>query len=156
MTWERLDFAWWKPPVGAETGGDVVGDERLGVGELSGKEADANVPVLLVQKVDTSNIQNETSANWVSRAEGLTGCLSPFLGGTTAMGEELSSACGRARGPHSPRRVPCRAGRRARRSKRERTTACESRVLTGLGDLRAPRTAPDWAGNRERREREVF
>ena len=109
MTWERLDFAWWKPPVGAETGGDVVGDERLGVGELSGNEADVNVPVLLVQKDDTSNIQNETSANSVSRAEGLTGCLSPFLGGTTAMGEELSSACGRAEGP--TRRGECHAER---------------------------------------------
>ena len=53
----------------------VLGDEGLGVGELPGKEADASVPVLLVQKDDTSNIQNETPANWVSRAEGLTGCI---------------------------------------------------------------------------------
>ena len=42
-----LDFAWWKPPVGAETGGDVFADEGLGAGELPGKEADADVPVLL-------------------------------------------------------------------------------------------------------------
>ena len=68
-------------------------------GELQGIEADADVPVLLVQKDDTSNIQNEIGASGASPAEGLTGCISPISGGTSAMGEELSSACGAVKAP---------------------------------------------------------
>ena len=65
-------------------------------GELRAVEADADVAVLLVQEDDTSNIQNEIGANGVSRAEG---CISRSSGGTTAMGEELSSACGPVKAP---------------------------------------------------------
>ena len=78
--------------------GDDTGDEcrNMAAGELPGKEADADVPVLLVQKADTSHIQNETSANWVSRAEGLTGCISPVSRGTTAMGRRMERCRPRA------------------------------------------------------------
>ena len=41
------DFARRRPPVGAETGGEVLGDEGLEVGATPGKETEADVPVLL-------------------------------------------------------------------------------------------------------------
>ena len=47
---------------------------------VSCQERRLDVPVLLVQKVDTSNIQNETGANGVSQAEGLTGCIAMSAG----------------------------------------------------------------------------
>ena len=92
------EVARWKPPVAAETGAEVRGDEGLEVGETRGNEADTDVPVLLVQKDDASNIQNETGEEIAGEIEGATGGISPILSGTTAMGQELSSGCGPAEG----------------------------------------------------------
>ena len=78
------DFARWKPPVAAETGERGLGDEGLEAGEMRGMDADADVPVSLVQKDDTSNIQNETAEELVGAIEGLAGGVGGELQGIEA------------------------------------------------------------------------
>ena len=112
------DFARWKPPVAAETGAEVLGDEGLEVGETRGKEAEADVPVLLVQKEDPSNIQNETGEEIAGETERATGGISRDLkwhhcdgSGVVVRGAAPRKAPWHSRATRAPRqRVPPRTG----------------------------------------------
>ena len=106
---------------------EVLGDEGLEVGETPGKETDADVPVLLVQKEDTSNIQNETAEEIAGEIEGSEGwhCPRCFRWHPLRWGRSCRPGAARRR-PHSPRRVPPerrhlpREGRMSPRRPRER------------------------------------